>query len=202
MRRPPLLATLVVLACVALMVGLGVWQLQRLAWKSALIARYGAAAQTIAPLAIHGADLPDAAAYRHVIWDCPATGADQVLAGRNVSGQSGFAHVVPCRHGNGAGATVVPVVIGWSSGITPVTWSGGTLTGVAVPGIKGGFVPPAVGARAIDWHVVADPPLAGLSANAAPDPRTIANNHLSYAVQWFLFAATALVIYGLALRKR
>ncbi|HNJ47416.1 MAG TPA: SURF1 family protein, partial [Novosphingobium sp.] len=30
----------------------------------------------------------------------------------------------------------------------------------------------------------------------------IPNNHLSYAVQWFLFAATALVIYGLALRKR
>jgi len=28
------------------------------------------------------------------------------------------------------------------------------------------------------------------------------NNHLSYAIQWFFFAATALVIYVLALRKR
>ena len=28
------------------------------------------------------------------------------------------------------------------------------------------------------------------------------NNHLAYAVQWFLFALTALVIYAIALRKR
>ncbi|NBO00626.1 MAG: hypothetical protein EBV21_04095 [Betaproteobacteria bacterium] len=28
------------------------------------------------------------------------------------------------------------------------------------------------------------------------------NNHLSYAVQWFLFAFVALVIYALAVRKR
>ncbi len=28
------------------------------------------------------------------------------------------------------------------------------------------------------------------------------NNHLSYAVQWFSFAATALIIYALALRRR
>jgi surfeit locus 1 family protein len=41
-----------------------------------------------------------------------------------------------------------------------------------------------------------------LQANAAPDPRDVPNNHLSYAVQWFLFATTAIVIYGLALRKR
>ena len=37
---------------------------------------------------------------------------------------------------------------------------------------------------------------------AAPDPRDVPNNHLSYAVQWFLFALTAVVIYILALRKR
>jgi surfeit locus 1 family protein len=49
---------------------------------------------------------------------------------------------------------------------------------------------------------VADPPLAGLAANARPDPADIPNNHWSYAVQWFLFAGTALVIYALALRKR
>ena len=30
----------------------------------------------------------------------------------------------------------------------------------------------------------------------------IPNNHLSYAVQWFLFALTALVIYVLAVRKK
>jgi surfeit locus 1 family protein len=30
----------------------------------------------------------------------------------------------------------------------------------------------------------------------------VPNNHLSYAIQWFFFATTAVVIYVLALRKR
>jgi surfeit locus 1 family protein len=30
----------------------------------------------------------------------------------------------------------------------------------------------------------------------------VPNNHLSYAVQWFLFAAIASVIYVLAVRRR
>jgi surfeit locus 1 family protein len=30
----------------------------------------------------------------------------------------------------------------------------------------------------------------------------IPNNSFAYAIQWFLFAATALVIYALALRRR
>ena len=51
-------------------------------------------------------------------------------------------------------------------------------------------------------RLVSDPPLAGLAANGVPDPASLPNNHLSYAVQWFLFAGVALVIYGLAVRKR
>ena len=50
-------------------------------------------------------------------------------------------------------------------------------------------------------RLVADPPVAGLQANAVPDPSDLPNNHLSYAGQWFLFAATALVIYVLAVRR-
>jgi surfeit locus 1 family protein len=49
---------------------------------------------------------------------------------------------------------------------------------------------------------VADPPVGGLAANAAPDPADLPNNHLAYAGQWFFFALTALVIYVLALRRR
>ena len=62
--------------------------------------------------------------------------------------------------------------------------------------------PTSAGARETKWHIVADPPLAGLIANARPDPRDIPNNHWSYAIQWFAFAATALIIYALALRRR
>ena len=42
----------------------------------------------------------------------------------------------------------------------------------------------------------------GLAASAPPSPDIIPNNHLSYAVQWFLFAGIALVIYTIALRQR
>ena len=51
-------------------------------------------------------------------------------------------------------------------------------------------------------RLVAATPGPGLQPIAPPSPVTIANNHLSYAVQWFLFAAIALVIYVLALRRR
>ena len=38
--------------------------------------------------------------------------------------------------------------------------------------------------------------------SAPPSLSSIPNNHRSYALQWFAFALIALVIYGLAVRKR
>ena len=46
--------------------------------------------------------------------------------------------------------------------------------------------------------LVADTPAAGLEANPSPDIDAVPNNHLAYAVQWFLFAAIAAIIYALA----
>ena len=50
--------------------------------------------------------------------------------------------------------------------------------------------------------LVAAPPPAGLAANPGPDLSAVPNNHLAYAVQWFLFAGIAAIIYLLALRRR
>ncbi|WP_420381873.1 SURF1 family protein [Novosphingobium sp.] len=201
MRRPPLAATLVVLLAVAIMVGLGFWQVHRRAWKEAMLAQFTVAEQVTTPLVITGADLPDNAGYRHVRWDCPTSGPDQVVGGRNADGRYGWAHVFVCMHG---ASVPVPVVIGWSPGVTPVQWTGRAIAGVAVPGPKAGIVLHNAdgSARETAWHIVADPPLAGLIANARPDPRDIPNNHWSYAIQWFAFAVIALVIYGMALRRR
>lgn len=88
---------------------------------------------------------------------------------------------------NGARAEVV---LGWSKDLAERQWSGGTVQGVIAPG-AGHSV-----------RLIADPPVAGLAASAVPDPQSIPNNHWSYAIQWFLFAGVALVIYALALRKR
>jgi cytochrome oxidase assembly protein ShyY1 len=43
---------------------------------------------------------------------------------------------------------------------------------------------------------------AGLKPAAPPSAADVPNNHLAYAVQWFIFAAVALIIYVLALRRR
>jgi cytochrome oxidase assembly protein ShyY1 len=51
-------------------------------------------------------------------------------------------------------------------------------------------------------RLVAATPPPGLQPSALPSTAAISNNHRLYAVQWFLFAAIALVIYVLALRKR
>ncbi|MBW8755381.1 MAG: SURF1 family protein [Sphingomonadales bacterium] len=184
MRRVPVIPTLLVLAAVAIMIRLGFWQIDRLHQKEALLARYGAA-QTLS------ADVPfpqDAAAaqpllYRHARVDCRKVTGVTVIAGHNAQDQSGMAHVADCLLAGGGKARVV---LGWSRDPAPVAWRGGVATGVIAPGPR----------------LIADPPLAGLAANARPDPADIPNNHLSYAVQWFLFAATALLIYVLALRKR
>ena len=42
----------------------------------------------------------------------------------------------------------------------------------------------------------------GLQPSAPPSPADIPNNHRAYAVQWFLFAGVAVLIYLLALRRR
>ena len=84
----------------------------------------------------------------------------------------------------------VKVRLGWANQPTSVAWSGGVVQGTLLH------------ETVLNDVIVADPPLAGLQPNARPDPRNLPNNHFSYAVQWFLFAGTAVVIYGLALRKR
>ena len=43
MKRWPIIPTIIVIIAVAIMIGLGVWQLQRKAEKEALLARYNAA---------------------------------------------------------------------------------------------------------------------------------------------------------------
>ncbi|MBV1691153.1 SURF1 family protein [Novosphingobium sp. G106] len=184
MRRLPLIPTLLVLAAVAIMIRLGFWQISRMHEKEALLARY-AAAQTMS------ADVPfpqDAVAarnvlYRHARVDCRQVTGITVIAGRSAQGGSGMAHVADCLIDGGEKARVV---LGWSRDPAPVEWRGGEVMGIVAPGPR----------------LVADPPLQGLAPNARPDPADIPNNHWSYAIQWFLFAATALVIYGLAVRKR
>lgn len=191
-RRIPLVPTLIVLIAVAIMIRLGLWQLDRMHQKEAMLAQYESAA--------HSSRLTDFAHdllvdrpgnYTRARLECVSGGADGLIAGRNATGQSGWAHQFACAFPTRTkGTSHADVVIGWSANPEPVKWTGGSVTGTLVP------------SRGPGYRLIADPPLAGLQPSARHVPADLPNNHLSYAVQWFAFAAVALVIYALALRKR
>jgi surfeit locus 1 family protein len=184
-HRFPVIPTLLVLVAVGIMLRLGFWQLDRLREKEALLARYATghvATQEVSFPVDEAA--AQAVLYRRSRVVCAKVVGISSIAGRNAGQEAGIAQYAQCLLPDGAQAKVV---MGWTrdprwSG----AWRGGAVTGIIAPGPR----------------LVADPPLGGLEANARPDPSEIPNNHLAYAVQWFLFAATAVIIYGVAVRKR
>lgn len=184
MRRIPIIATIVVLAAAGLMVALGLWQLRRLHQKEALLTHFAAARGNPAIVEWTSKGVGEEVLYRRGRLQCATVGARSGIAGRNAADQAGVAQTVRCTLPGGGQALVV---LGWSlQPLVAPAWQGGTVTGVIAPGPR----------------LVADPPLEGLGANAIPDPADLPNNHFSYAIQWFLFAATALVVYVVALRHR
>ncbi|MEO5972519.1 MAG: SURF1 family protein [Sphingomicrobium sp.] len=190
-RRLPVLPTLVVSAAAAIMVVLGVWQLGRAREKNALIARYQAA-QTLPPIAFPSLPMGDDALplFRRATGLCLRPVSRRVTAGRNRAGDTGYAVIIDCS--TGAEGPGIAVELGWSANpAVAVTWPGGTVSGIIAPD------------RKTRLRLVADaPPVPGLQASAPPSLEVIPNNHRFYAVQWFLFAAIALLIYGLAVRTR
>jgi surfeit locus 1 family protein len=189
-RRFPFVSTLVVLAAVATMIGLGVWQLHRKTWKEAEIARYEAARAMNAevPWPATPADY-EGALYRHSRIDCAEVKGMSAIAGRSADGRPGWAHIARCDLLGGGQADVA---LGWSDNPASPRWAGGAV---------GGLI--AGSGKAV--RLIASPPQAGLAQLAAPDPDAVSTTpmgHLSYAIQWFAFATIALVIYALALRKK
>ena len=167
------------------MVSLGFWQLGRAQEKEALLARYESATSLSAEVAwpTSGAEV-DGALFRRTTLDCGQVLSIDARAGTNARGAKGWAHYANCAIA-GTDQTAL-VALGWSREIVTPEWEGGTVSGLIAPGPR---------------LVVTEPP-AGLEPLASPDPADVPNNHLAYAGQWFFFALTALLIYGLAIRKR
>jgi surfeit locus 1 family protein len=190
LRRLPILPTIVVAAAVALLIGLGIWQLQRAKWKEGLLAQY-AAAQNAPPIIwptvpLRNDQLP---LFRHATGVCLKPEATHAIAGENKAGEIGFVQIVDCA--TGAEGPGMSVEVGWSKNPNAkVNWSGGAVSGVIAPD------------RRTRMRLVAASAPPGLEPSAPPSIDSIPNNHRSYALQWFSFAAIALIIYGLAVRKR
>ena len=189
-RRWPIVPTLVVLLAAVIMVKLGLWQLDRMAEEQAKLASFEQAAEqsTLVDFPARDTKNREQAAYRRSSVDCSGAGAWRTTAGRNAEDEPGYVQIVECLR---AGKSPVELRAGWSSNLAAPDWTGGEVRGVIAPNRDGSLV------------LVADPPLAGLEANALPTPKDDQPaKNLSYAVQWFAFALTALVIYVLALSRK
>lgn len=190
MRRLPFIPTLVVLAAVAAMIALGVWQLQRARWKEGVIAQY-AQADRQPPIVFPTVPLRDdqLPLFRHATGVCLRVVGQRAVAAENLHGESGYGRIVNCA--TGAEGPGMSVEVGWSKNPSArVNWGGGPVSGVVAPD------------RLTRMKLVAASAPPGLEPAAPPSPSSIPNNHRSYAVQWFTFAAIALIIYGIAVRKR
>jgi surfeit locus 1 family protein len=190
LRRLPIIPTVIVAAAAATMIALGVWQLQRAHWKEGILARYALAERAL-PIDFPTVPLSDnqLPLFRHASGMCLKPVGQRAMAGENRWGEPGYVHIVDCA--TGAEGPGMAVELGWSKDPNAkVNWAGGLVSGIIGPD------------RATRMRLVATSAPPGLEPSAPPSLDTIPNNHRFYALQWFAFAAIALIIYGLAVRKR
>jgi hypothetical protein len=178
---------------VALMIWLGFWQIRRSHENESLLAQYSAASKLPPisyPVAPVKGPLP---LFRWATGFCQRVVGQREAAGRNRKGDVGWAHIVDCA--TGAEGPGMSVEVGWSENPNAkVNWSGGLVSGVIVPD------------RVHQIRLVAASAPPGLEPAGLPSienavPVTPGRNRM-YAAQWFSFAAIALLIYMLAVRKR
>ncbi len=189
-RRLPVLPTILVAAAAAVMIGLGVWQLKRAQWKEELLERYATAGQQ-PPMAwpVMAPSEERLPLFRRASGHCLKPEVTKAVAGQNRSGESGFVFLVDCA--TGAEGPGMRVQLGWSKNPrAKFHWLGGPVAGVIAPDGQ------------TRMRLVADRSPTGLEPSARPSLSAITNNHRMYAIQWFAFAAIALVIYVLAVRAK
>ena len=192
-RWGALAATLIVAATVIEMTRLGFWQLDRARENEQLLAQYEAASK-LPPIAYPTAPLKGPLPlFRWATGFCQKVVGQRASEGRNRAGEIGWAHIVDCA--TGAEGPGMSVEVGWSKDPNArLNWRGGLVSGVIMRD------------RIRQIRLVASSAPPGLEPAGLPSadtavPVTPTRNRF-YALQWFSFAAIALIIYGLALRKR
>jgi cytochrome oxidase assembly protein ShyY1 len=189
-RRVPLIPTIIVVGAVAVLIALGVWQLQRAKTKEALIARY-AQAEKLPPISWPTMPMTDdqLPLFRHATGICLRPLGTRVVGGESASGEPGFVQIVDCV--TGAEGPGMSVAVGWSKNPNAqINWPGGPVSGVIGPD------------KDMRMRLVAATAPPGLEPVAPPSLSSIPNNHMQYAITWFQFAMIAPLIYVLALRSR
>jgi len=229
-KGPGPIAGVVVLACLAILIGLGVWQLYRLKWKEGVLHRVAALqaapARPLADVLKAGGDLD----FVRVRFECPDLERRPLLRLFAVrDGMPGYRLITACPIA-AAGYSSVLVDRGFASmdqaaaavkpgrAVLP-----GPVTGVLRKGDRPSFVTPKnrvaenlwysrdVPAMAAQLHVSAPAPVylmveqpapVGPGPIPAPLPANIPNRHLEYALTWFGLAGALIGVYAAMLLRR
>ena len=220
--RPTFWPTLFTVPALMVLVGLGAWQVERLNWKNSLVETFDsriAMAPVEAPTTIENMD---EWRYRRVeLVGVFQHGKEIVMTGRPFEGSAGFHVLTPFLLGDDR---IIIVNRGWvpeklrAREKRPETLVEGLVT---VLGIiredrrRGAFVPDNEPHNEVWLYVDTDQmashrdivPVAPYYVDAIRDPGpytlpigasaeiAVRNEHLQYAVTWFLLAGTLLVIY-------
>jgi cytochrome oxidase assembly protein ShyY1 len=192
-RKLPVVPTIVVAAAVAIMIALGIWQIKRAHENEQQLAQYKAASKLPPisyPTAPFEGPLP---LFRYATGFCQKIVGQRAAEGRNRNGEVGWAQIVDCA--TGAEGPGMSVEVGWSKDPNAkVNWSGGPVSGVIVRDRIHGI------------RLVAASAPPGLQPAGVPSAETAVmvspSRNRFYALEWFSFAAIALIIYGLAVRNR
>lgn len=229
-KRPGVATALIVLVCLAILVGLGVWQLQRLKWKEDLLARIAALqsapARPLESVLQAGGDLD----FVRVRLSCPDLERRPMLRLFAVrEGVAGYRLITACPVAAAGDASIL-VDRGFTSteqaasAMQPGRPSlPGPVVGVLRKGDKANFVTPenriaenlwysrdvAAMARALGvqapapvYLMVEQPAPVGPGPTPAPIPADIPNRHLEYALTWFGLAAALVGVYVAMLFRR
>ena len=227
MKRFPWILTLFTVPCLALLIGLGVWQVERLQWKEGLIGQADAAAK-MPPAPISEVLTAPNPEFRKALIVCPGLPtAPYVELQSIIDGGAGVRLISICR----APGQAKPFLI--DRGFLPDTT---TARPRAIPSTLplsllvelrrtpkagGGMTPPATAthfyardsaamAKALGAPDVSEftlfalsssnPELAALEASAPP--AAFANNHFGYALTWFGLAIALIGFYVAMVRRQ
>lgn len=226
MKRFPWILTLVVLPALTLLIGLGVWQVQRLSWKEGLIAAAeDAAGRPPAPLAeVLTAPDPE---FRRALVVCPGLATAPFVELQSIQDGAGGSRLISICRAPDRGEVFlidrgfVPDTISARPRVAASSLPLSLMVELRRTPAPGPMSPPpsegrfyardsAAIARALRADTPSEftffalnstnPELAALQASAPP--AAFSNNHLGYALTWFGLAIALVAFYIAMLRRR
>lgn len=206
MTRWHIIPTIFVTLAVATMVALGFWQLQRkaenqmlLRYVSANSAKPAIAYPKLGPVSVN-------ALHRKSSVQCLRVSKWREDSGSDIFGKTGTRYLAECVTGaEGPGALIVAGISARPN--QKIVWNGGLVRGIITTEPDRQSLIAKLFAKPVTLRpmLVLQEGVGGLRTAEPPSLSKIESkisNNGFYAIQWFLFASAAAIIYILALRKR